>query len=176
MAVGEIGLVVGLVVRLHHLVARVARDAVYPECSDVEVAADEMEEPICMGRIGWIDVLRHIDVGKADGTERSVARLGHLANLAGRQVKVNAGDAQVAGLGWRERWKAWQLEPVIVPDARAPHGATLDRPLGYVYPLAPCSALVELWPRPAVQNRAGRVSERSAPSSGSVSHGATERT
>jgi hypothetical protein len=34
--------------------------------------------------------LRHIDVGKADGTERSVARLGHPAKLAGRQVKVNA--------------------------------------------------------------------------------------
>jgi len=98
MAVGDIALVVGLVVRLHHLITRVFGDPVHAERADVEVAADEMEVApartlaVCGVRIVWVDVRRTNDVGETDGTEWRMARISHLANLARGQAEVKAAD------------------------------------------------------------------------------------
>src|SRR5437870_8161232 len=96
MAICEVALVVGLVVRLHHLIARVPRDPVHPERADVEVAADEIEESIRVGRVVGIEVLRPNNVGKQDGPERCAAWISHAATFASRQAKINAPVRPVA--------------------------------------------------------------------------------
>jgi len=83
MAVGELGFVVALVVRLDHLIAGVPRDPVYPERANVEVTAHEMEVaraqtlPVRGVRIVRVDVRRPNDVGKEHRTERRFAGVGH---------------------------------------------------------------------------------------------------
>jgi hypothetical protein len=95
VAVGEVGLVVGLVVRLHHLVARATRDPVHPEGMNVEVAADEMEVPRAGAlplrgvRIVWVNVRRPDDIRKQHGTERRFVRVTHDAKFAPHGAIVN---------------------------------------------------------------------------------------
>ena len=115
MAVRELGFVVALVVRLHHLIARAARDPVHPERSNVEVTAHEMEVagahalPIRAVRIVGVDVRRQSDIGKVHGAERRFAWISHEITVAGHRPEVNReAPSMTSGDGWRRhpcsRW------------------------------------------------------------------------
>ena len=104
MAVGELGLVVALVVGLHHLVARVPRDPVHAERPDVEVPAHQMEvaraRTLAIGRVRVIrvDVRRQGDLGQRHGAEGRCAWIGHRPNLAGHRAEVNLAIAAARAL------------------------------------------------------------------------------
>ena len=82
VAVRLVRVVVGLVMRLDHLVAGVSGDGVDAECLYVEMAADEMERAGVDVGVPGVDLRQGVDVGQADGAIRCGARIAHAADTA----------------------------------------------------------------------------------------------